>query len=78
MTKQTPSNQTGGGDDLDNPGGRFAGTGDAENGKSRDWIQGAGMGGTKAQEHADRRGKTGAGMVDKGAPSGRATPGSTK
>ncbi len=50
-----------------NPGGMFAGKGDAENGKSRDWPD-AGMKGTKAQDHADRRGKAGAGMVDKGPP----------
>ncbi|WP_210529368.1 hypothetical protein [Rubellimicrobium arenae] len=51
-----------------NPGGMFAGQGDPENGKSKDWIQGAGMGGTAAQDHADRRGKAGKGMVDKGGP----------
>jgi hypothetical protein len=45
----------------------FAGGGDAENGKSKDWPD-AGMKGTKAQDHADRRGKAGAGMVDKGPP----------
>jgi hypothetical protein len=53
-----------------NPGGMFAGKGDAENGKSKDWLHGAGMGGTKAQDHADRRGKAGKGMVDKGPPLG--------
>jgi hypothetical protein len=68
MTKQTLSTQTTSDGDTDNPGGQFAGQGDAENGKSKDWVQGAGMGGTKAQDHADRRGKAGAGMVDKGAP----------
>ena len=44
-----------------NPGGMFAGKGDAQNGRSRDWRQGAGMGGTQAQDHADRRGKSGKG-----------------
>ena len=68
MTKQTRSDQTQGGDDRDNPGGMFADKGDAQNGKSRDFIQGAGMGGTKAQDHADRRGKAGSGMVDNGGP----------
>ena len=53
--------------------GMFAGQGDEQNGKSRDWIQGAGMSGTKAQTHADRRGKAGAGMVDQGPPSGGRT-----
>ena len=61
-----------------NPGGMFADKGDAENGKSSDWLQGAGMGGTKAQEHADRRGKAGAGMVDKGPPLGGRTGGSNQ
>jgi hypothetical protein len=51
-----------------NPGGMFAGTGDADNGKSKDWVQGAGMGGTKAQDHADKRGKVGRGMTDAGGP----------
>ncbi|TNC49354.1 hypothetical protein FHG66_11535 [Rubellimicrobium rubrum] len=55
-------------DSRGNPGGMFADKGDAQNGKSTDWIQGAGMGGTKAQDHADRRGKAGQGMVDKGGP----------
>lgn len=68
MTKQTSSDQTQGGSDLDNPGGQFADKGDPQNGKSRDFIQGAGMGGTKAQDHADRRGKAGRGMVDKDGP----------
>ena len=68
MTKQTSSDQTAGSDDTDNPGGMFAGKGDAQNGKSRDFIQGAGMGGTAAQDHADRRGKAGRGMVDNGGP----------
>jgi hypothetical protein len=53
-----------------NPGGMFAAQGDEQNGKSRDWIDGAGMDGTKAQTHADRRGKAGAGMADQGPPSG--------
>ena len=57
------------GDDAPaNPGGQFAGQGNAKNGKSRDWIDGAGMGGTSAQDHADRRGKAGRGMVDKDGP----------
>ena len=68
MTKQTRSDQTQGGDDRDNPGGQFADKGDAQNGKSRDFLDGAGMGGTKAQDHADRRGKAGSGMVDNGGP----------
>ena len=68
MTKQTRSDQTQGGDDLDNPGGQFADKGDAQNGKSRDFIQGAGMGGTAAQDHADRRGKAGQGLVDDRGP----------
>jgi hypothetical protein len=32
------------------------------------------MGGTAAQDHADRRGKAGAGMVDAAAALGRARP----
>ena len=68
MTKQTRSDQTQGGDDRDNPGGMFADKGDPQNGKSRDFIQGAGMGGTAAQDHADRRGKGGQGMVDDRGP----------
>lgn len=48
-----------------NPGGMFA---DEGNAKSRDWVQGAGMGGTKAQEHADRRGKGGKGPADSDGP----------
>jgi hypothetical protein len=51
-----------------NPGGMFADKGDPQSGRSRDWAQGAGMGGTKAQDHADRRGKAGSGMVDAGGP----------
>ena len=64
MTKQTRSDQTQGGEDRDNPGGQFAGKGDPQNGKSRDFIEGAGLGGTAAQDHADKRGKAGRGMVD--------------
>lgn len=51
-----------------NPGGMFADKGDAENAKSKDWIRGAGMGGTKAADHAERRGKAGRGMTDAGGP----------
>lgn len=51
-----------------NPGGQFAGTGDADNAKSKDWRQGAGMGGTAAQDHADKRGKAGQGLIDAGSP----------
>ncbi|EYD74522.1 hypothetical protein Rumeso_03818 [Rubellimicrobium mesophilum DSM 19309] len=65
MTKQTSSTQTGGTEDTDNPGGMFADKGSPQNGRSRDWIEGAGMGGTPAQEQADKRGKAGRGMVDK-------------
>jgi hypothetical protein len=61
MTKQTSSRQTGGTEDTDNPGGMFADKGDPQNGKSRDWIEGAGMG--SAQDHAGRR------KADKDAPS---------
>jgi len=68
MTKQTSSDQTAGTDETDNPGGMFADKGDAQNGKSRDFIEGAGMGGTSAQDHADRRGKAGRGLVDKDGP----------
>ena len=68
MTKQTPNTQTTSDGEADNPGGMFADKGDAENGKSRDWLHGAGMGGTRAQDHADRRGKAGKGMVDAGGP----------
>ena len=68
MTKQTPSTQTTSDGDTDNPGGMFADKGDAENGRSRDWRHGAGMGGTSAQDDADRRGKAGRGMVDAGGP----------
>ena len=53
-------------DSVANPGGQFASEGDAENGKSRDWPD-AGMKGTKAQDHADRRGKAG-NMTDAGGP----------
>lgn len=60
-------------DETANPGGMFAKEGDAQNGKSTDWIEGAGMGGTRARDHADRRGKAGAGMADKGPPSGGRT-----
>ncbi len=55
-------------DATGNPGGMFADKGDAENGKSSDWLQGAGMGGTAAQDHADKRCKSGRGMVDNGGP----------
>ena len=55
-------------DETANPGGMFAKEGDAQNGKSTDWINGAGMGGTPAQDHADRRGKAGPGMTDAGGP----------
>ena len=68
MTKQTSSDQTQGGSDLDNPGGQFAGKGDAQNGKSIDWIEDAGMGGTPAQQEAERRAKAGRGMVDSEGP----------
>ena len=51
-----------------NPGGMFAGKDNAQNAKSRDWAKGAGMGGTKAQDHADRRGKSSQGVVDAGRP----------
>lgn len=61
-------------DSAGNPGGMFADKGDAENGKSRDWKQGAGMGGTVAQDHADRRGKAGQGMVDNGPLDGGVLP----
>ena len=57
-----------------NPGGMFADKGDPQNGRSRDWLKGAGMGGTKAQDHADRRGKAGSGMVDTGGPIEGGTP----
>jgi hypothetical protein len=53
-----------------NPGGMFAKQGDDQNGKSRDWIEGQGMGGTAAQDHADRRRKAGKGMTDAGGPLG--------
>jgi hypothetical protein len=49
-----------------NPGGMFAGQGDDQNGKSKDWKKGSGMGGTAAQDHADTRGKAGSGLVDTG------------
>ena len=68
MTKQTSSRQTGGSEDTDNPGGRFADEGSPENGRNRDWIEGSDMGGTPAQEQADRRGKAGRGMVDRDGP----------
>ncbi len=51
-----------------NPGGMFAKQGDDRNAKSKDWKEGPGMGGTAAQDHADRRGKGGSGMVDAGGP----------
>ena len=54
-------------DDKDHGSGK-SDKGDPQNGKSRDFIQGAGMGGTKAQDHADRRGKAGQGMVDDRGP----------
>ncbi|MBP1806522.1 hypothetical protein [Rubellimicrobium aerolatum] len=54
--------------DSANPGGMFADKGSPENGKSTDWIEGAGMGGTPAQDHADKRGKAGRGMVDSHGP----------
>ena len=60
-------------DSSGNPGGMFADKGDAQNGKSRDWVKGAGMGGTKAQDHADRRDKGGPEMADNG-PLGGALP----
>jgi hypothetical protein len=41
MTKQTPTSQTASEDAIDNPGGRFAGDGDAQNGKSREAMKGA-------------------------------------
>ncbi len=55
-------------DDTANPGGMFAKEGDAQNGKSTDWIEGAGMGGTPAEQEALRRGKAGRGMVDSDGP----------
>lgn len=55
-----------------NPGGMFAGQGDAENARSKDWRKGAGMGGAAAQDHADRRGRADRGMTDDDPP--RATP----
>jgi hypothetical protein len=68
MTKQTRSDQTQGGDDRDNAGGQFADKGDPRNGKSRHFIPGAGQRGTAAQDHADRRGMAGQGMVDDRGP----------
>ena len=68
MTKQTSSTQTGGTEETDNPGGMFADKGSPQNGKSRDFIQGDGKGGTPAQDQADRRGKAGRGMVDRDGP----------